>query len=117
MLRTHGSRLRLSSRACGPSKEDACARGPRKSTAPRQWCSCDSTTSDCSNPASWAAGGETRLSTSGSFDYTTAAKAGGLFLGDYQGLTSAGSRFIALFDMSKPIATAGRSDTFSNSAA
>jgi len=78
---------------------------------------CDSTTSDCSNPASWAAGGETRLSTSGSFDYTTAANAGGLFLGDYQGLTSAGSRFIALFDMSKPIATAGRSDTFSNSAA
>jgi len=79
--------------------------------------SCASTTSDCSNPASWASGGETRLSTSGSFDYTTAANAGGLFLGDYQGLTSAGSRFIALFDMSKPIATTGRSDTFSNSAA
>ena len=78
--------------------------------------SCDSTTSDCSKPASWAAGGETRLSTSGSFDYTTAANAGGLFLGDYQGLTSAGSRFIALFDMSRPIATTGRSDTFSNSA-
>ena len=78
--------------------------------------SCDSTTRDCSNPASWASGGETRLSTSGSFDHTTAANAGGLFLGDYQGLTSAGSRFIALFDMSKPIATTGRSDTFSNTA-
>ena len=79
--------------------------------------SCDSTTSDCSNPASWAAGGETRLSTSGSWDYTTAASAGGLFLGDYQGLTSAGSKFTAIFCMSRPIATAGRSDTFSNSAA
>jgi hypothetical protein len=78
--------------------------------------SCDSTTSDCSNAASWAAGGETRLSTSGSFDYTTAANAGGLFLGDYQGLTSAGSRFIAFFCMSNRIATTGRSDTFSNSA-
>lgn len=78
--------------------------------------SCDSTASDCSNPASWATGGETRLSTSGSFDYTTAANAGGLFLGDYQGLTSAGSRFTAIFCMSKPIATTGRSDTFSNTA-
>ncbi len=54
--------------------------------------SCDSTTSDCSNSASWAVGGETRLST-------------------------AGSRFIAFFCMSKPIATTGRSDTFSNRAA
>ena len=31
-----------------------------------------SATIDCANPASWASGGETRLSTSGSFDYTTA---------------------------------------------
>jgi BNR repeat-like domain len=77
---------------------------------------CHSATSDCMNPASWAAGGETRLSTSGSFDYLTAPNAGGLFLGDYAGLTSSGTTFKALFDMSQPIATTGRSDTFSNSA-
>jgi hypothetical protein len=77
---------------------------------------CHSTTSDCTNPASWAAGGEIRLSTSGSFDYTTAPNAAGLFLGDYDGLTSSGTTFKALFDMSQPIATAGRSDLFSNSA-
>jgi hypothetical protein len=77
---------------------------------------CHAATSDCSNPASWAAGGETRLSTTGPFDYTTAPHAGGLFLGDYDGLTASGTTFRALFDMSQPIATAGKSDTFSNSA-
>jgi hypothetical protein len=77
---------------------------------------CHSTSTDCTNPASWAAGGETRLSTSGSFDYTTAPDAGGLFLGDYDGLTSSGSTFKALFGMSQPIATAGQSDLSSNSA-
>ena len=82
---------------------------------------CHSATSDCSNPASWTAGGETRLTTSGSFDFTTAPKTGSptprnLFLGDYDGLTSSGTTFKAFFDMSRPIATAGRSDTFSNSA-
>jgi hypothetical protein len=77
---------------------------------------CHSGPSDCTNPASWAAGGETRLSTSGSFDYTTAPNAGGFFLGDYDGLTSSGTTFKALFNMSQPIATTGRSDLFSNSA-
>jgi hypothetical protein len=77
---------------------------------------CHSATSDCSNPAGWTAGGQTKLNTSGSFDYTTAASAGGLFLGDYDGLTSSGSAFKAFFGMSRPIATAGRSDMFSNSA-
>jgi hypothetical protein len=77
---------------------------------------CHSATSDCANPANWQAGGETRLSTSGSFDYLTAPQAGGLFLGDYSGLTSSGTTFQAFFGMSQPIATTGRSDTFSNSA-
>jgi len=77
---------------------------------------CHSATANCADPASWAAGGETRLSTSGSFDYTTAPNANGLFLGDYDGLTASGGSFKAFFDMSKPIATAGRSDTFSNTA-
>src|SRR5215469_5192803 len=77
---------------------------------------CHSASSDCSNPANWASGGETRLSTSGSFDYTTAPNAGGLFLGDYDGLTASGTTFNALFAMSRPIATAGRSETFSNRA-
>ena len=76
---------------------------------------CHSVTSVCTDPASWAAGGETRLSTSGSFDYTTAPNAGGFFLGDYAGLTSSGTTFKALFAMSKPIATGGQSDLFSNS--
>jgi hypothetical protein len=77
---------------------------------------CHAATTDCSNAANWAAGGETRLSTSGSFDYTTAPNAGGLFLGDYDGLTASGTTFRAFFDMSLPIATTGSSDTFSNSA-
>jgi hypothetical protein len=77
---------------------------------------CHSATSDCSNPASWAAGGETRLSTSGPFDYTTAPDVGGLFLGNYDGLTARAPRFTAFFAMSRPIATTGQSDVFSNSA-
>jgi hypothetical protein len=77
---------------------------------------CHSATSDCTNPANWVAGGETRLSTSGSFDYLTAPNAGGLFLGDYDGLTASGATFKALFNMSQPIATAGKSDLFANSA-
>jgi hypothetical protein len=77
---------------------------------------CHSATADCSNPAGWAAGGQTRLTTSGSFDFTTAPVARGFFLGDYMGLTSSGTAFKAFFGMSLPIATNGRSDTFSNSA-
>lgn len=77
---------------------------------------CPSATSDCSNPAAWSAGGETRLSSSGSFDYTTAPNAGGLFLGDYSGLTSSAAAFDAFFAASQPIATTGRSDTFSSQA-
>jgi hypothetical protein len=80
---------------------------------------CHSATSDCSNPANWAAGGETRLSTTGSFDITTAPLAPasrGWFVGDYEGLTSSGSTFHAFFAMAQPIATAGRTDMFSNTA-
>ena len=77
---------------------------------------CHSTASDCANPASWATGGQIRLSTSGSFDYTTAPDANGLFLGDYVGLTASGTTFQALFGMSSPIATAGASDLFFNHA-
>jgi hypothetical protein len=77
---------------------------------------CHAATSNCANPASWAAGGETKLTTSGSFDFLTAPDAGGLFLGDYAGLTASGTSFKAFFGMSKPRATTGDSDTFSNSA-
>ena len=77
---------------------------------------CHSATSDCTNPASWAAGGETRLSTTGSFDMTTAPVADCLFVGDYEGLTSSGARFLAFFVMSQPIATTRRTDVFSNTA-
>jgi hypothetical protein len=75
---------------------------------------CHSATSDCTGAASWAAGGETRLSTSGSFDMTTAPVANGLFVGDYEGLTASGSTFTHFFAMSKPISTAGATDVFSN---
>jgi hypothetical protein len=77
---------------------------------------CHTASTDCSNPASWAAGGQTRLSTTGSFDMTTAPNAEGLFVGDYDGLTSSGGIFRAFFDMAKPIATTGRTDTFFNTA-
>lgn len=72
--------------------------------------------SSCANPASWATNGETRLSNSGSFDYTTAPVTRGFFLGDYDGLVATGTTFRAFFDMSQPIATAGKSDRFSNTA-
>jgi hypothetical protein len=70
----------------------------------------------CANPASWAANGETRLSTTGSFDLTTAPNAGGFFVGDYQGLTSSGTTFDPFFVMARPIATRGRTDPFASQA-
>jgi len=77
---------------------------------------CHGATSNCADSAGWVAGGQTRLTTTGSFDYLTAPDAGGVFLGDYDGLTSSGETFKAFFDASQPIATAGQSDSFSNSA-
>ena len=70
----------------------------------------------CAAPASWASGGETKVSTTGSFDFTTAPDAGGYFVGDYDGLTSTGSTFDPFFGMAKPIATTGRTDIFANTA-
>ncbi len=52
---------------------------------------------NCSDPASW--GDEIRL-TDASFDYLQAPFAGGLFLGDYVGLASDGTDFLALFQQS-----------------
>jgi hypothetical protein len=70
----------------------------------------------CGNPASWAAGGETLLSTTGSFDMTTAPIARGFFVGDYEGLTSSGTTFDPFFVMARPIATKGPTDPFANTA-
>ncbi|MBO0771142.1 MAG: exo-alpha-sialidase [Actinobacteria bacterium] len=70
----------------------------------------------CGSASSWAAGGETRLSTSGSFNMTTAPNAGGFFVGDYEGLTSTGSTFDPFFMMAQPIATKGLTDPFANTA-
>ena len=50
---------------------------------------------NCSNPASWA-GNERRI-TPASFDIRRAPYARGYFLGDYMGLASAGSDFLAVF--------------------
>jgi hypothetical protein len=77
---------------------------------------CPAATSDCSKAASWSAGGQTLLSTSGSFDMTTAPNAGGFFVGDYEGLTSSGSTFDPFFVMAQPIATKGLTDPFANAA-
>jgi hypothetical protein len=77
---------------------------------------CPAATSDCTKAAGWAAGGETRLSTSGSFDMTTAPNAEGLFVGDYEGLTATGTTFDPFFVMAKPIATSGSTDPFANTA-
>ena len=71
---------------------------------------------DCTNPASWAAGGERSLSTSGSFDMLTAPVAVGPFVGDYTGLTTtAGGLFESAFAMASPIAQTGPTDLFANS--
>ena len=77
---------------------------------------CTAATSDCSKAASWAAGGETRLSTSGSFNMTTAPFAEGYFVGDYEGLTATGTTFDPFFVMAQPIATKGLTDPFANTA-
>ena len=77
---------------------------------------CPAATSDCTNPASWAAGGQTLLSTTGSFDMTTAPNAEGFFVGDYEGLTSTGSTFDPFFVMAQPRATTGSTDPFANTA-
>ena len=78
---------------------------------------CHAVTANCANAASWAAGGETRLSPS-SFDMTTApfGQADGYFTGDYEGLTASGLVFDAFFAMAQPIATAGPTDVFATTA-
>jgi hypothetical protein len=79
--------------------------------------SCPAATSDCTKATSWSAGGQTRLSTTGSFDMTTAPQTlEGFFVGDYEGLASSGTTFDAVFAMAKPIATTGQTDWFSNTA-
>jgi len=68
----------------------------------------------CGQAASWAAGGETRLNTTGSFDMTKAPNAGGFFVGDYEGLTQSGTIFDPFFIMAKPIASHGPTDPFAS---
>ena len=50
--------------------------------------------SACTDAASWSAGAETKLDTTGPFDMTAAPDAGGYFVGDYEGLTSSGTTSI-----------------------
>lgn len=70
----------------------------------------------CGSAASWAADGETKVSTTGPFDMTLAPDAGGYFVGDYEGLTSSGSTFDPFYVAAAPIATAGLTDPFANTA-
>jgi hypothetical protein len=52
----------------------------------------------------------------GPFDMTTAPDAGGLFVGDYDGLTSIGSAFVPFFVATNNGNTANRTDVFSTQA-
>jgi hypothetical protein len=75
--------------------------------------------SNCTSGASWATGGETRLSTTGSFHILTAPSTtgGDGFVGDYDGLAPMGSSKVgSAFVMAQPIATAGPTDLFFNTA-
>jgi len=70
-------------------------------------CTPSATSDDCGSRTDWTAGGETLLSTSGSFDMLTAPFAeGGHFVGDYEGMGASGTTFDPFFVMAKPIATA-----------
>ena len=53
----------------------------------------------CASPDAWSA--EIRL-TDQSFDLSTAPVAGGLFLGDYNGLAAWGDQFVSVFSVSSP---------------
>jgi hypothetical protein len=74
--------------------------------------------SNCGSTASWASGGETRLSSSGSFHILTAPNTtgGAGFVGDYDGLVPTGASFGSAFVMAQPIATTGPTDLFFNTA-
>jgi hypothetical protein len=74
-----------------------------------------SCSANCGAASSWATGGQTKLAPT-SFDYTTAPNAGGLFIGDYQGLTAAGGTFLPFFVAARPVATSGPTDSFSTTA-
>jgi hypothetical protein len=63
--------------------------------------------SSCTNPANWS---ETHVA--GSFDMETAPFARGFFLGDYEGLTSAGNTFMPFFIQTNSGNTANRTDAF-----
>lgn len=77
---------------------------------------CHASSDDCTTVANWSKWGETRLSTSGSFDMTTAPDAEGYFTGDYEGLAAGGSVFDPFWVMAQPIATKGKTDSFSSAA-
>jgi hypothetical protein len=78
---------------------------------------CHAASADCTNPANWAAGGETRLSTTGSFNMLTAPfSESGYFTGDYEGLTTSGTTYDPFFVMAQLIATKGPTDPFANTA-
>ncbi len=56
-------------------------------------------------------GGETRI-TPQSFDMLNAPNAGGLFLGDYQGLDASGTTFVPFFVQANSGNTSNRTDVF-----
>jgi hypothetical protein len=78
--------------------------------------SCPGASADCTKPASWAAGGETRI-TPKSFDVRTAPlTTQGLMTGDYEGLTASGTTFDPFSVLAQPVATKGITDPFASTA-
>jgi hypothetical protein len=69
---------------------------------------CHPATQDCTDAASWT----TETHVAGPFDMETAPNAGGLFVGDYEGLARAGNSFVAFFAMANSGNLANRTDIF-----
>jgi hypothetical protein len=72
---------------------------------------CHAASANCASAAGWTGNGATFVA--GPYDMTTAPRAGGFFVGDYEGLTDFGSSgFRPFFVQARPLATAGDTDPF-----
>lgn len=72
---------------------------------------CHAASADCASAANWTSNGATLVA--GPYDMTTAPRAGGFFVGDYEGLTDFGNHgFRPFFVQARPLATNGATDPF-----
>jgi hypothetical protein len=70
---------------------------------------CHPSTQNCLNPSNWV---ETHVG--GPFDMETAPNANGLFVGDYEGLAPAGTKFLSVFGKANDGNTSNRTDIVSS---